>query len=204
MSKDYDTYRTILNPSEGIILKEKGSKFLGFAFPIVDEKEVQTYLNLLKKQHPSANHCCYAYQLGIEKFHYRVFDDGEPHHSAGQPIYGQLLSFNLTNVLVVVIRYFGGTKLGKAGLVSSYKTAAQYALGAAEIVEKKQEITLKLEVEYANLYKIMRFVKEHQLKVKHQKMNGTVEIKVIIEKSKTEKYVRLVASLPYVKNFDII
>ena len=131
-----DTYFTITQPSTEVLLKEKNSKFLGYAFPITSEEEVKIHIENLKKQHFSARHWCYAYQIGADKIQYRANDDGEPNNSAGMPIYGQIQSFGVTNILVVVVRYFGGVKLGVGGLITAYKTSAQMALEAAEIIEK--------------------------------------------------------------------
>jgi putative IMPACT (imprinted ancient) family translation regulator len=129
-----DTYNTIANPSEQILLKEKSSKFFGYAFPIQSEEELKPILDQLKKKHPHAGHFCYAYQIGTEILSYRANDDGEPSNSAGMPIYGQIQSFAVTNAAVVVVRIFGGTKLGVGGLISAYKTAAQMTLEASEII----------------------------------------------------------------------
>ncbi|MDP3354055.1 MAG: YigZ family protein, partial [Flavobacteriaceae bacterium] len=131
---------------------------------------------------------------------YRVNDDGEPHNSAGQPIYGQIQSFNLTNILVVVIRYFGGTKLGVGGLITAYKLAAQYSIEAAEIVDKLIEINFRIVVDYPNLNKIMRFIKEHQLNIIHQNMNVDCEIIIAIRKSEFEKYELLFSDLHCLKS----
>ncbi|MDP2088962.1 MAG: YigZ family protein [Flavobacteriaceae bacterium] len=196
-----DTYKTILNPSEGLIYKEKGSKFLGFAFPISNEDDVKVYIVMLKKQHHTAKHWCFAWQIGVENPQYRVNDGGEPHNSAGQPIYGQIQSFDLTNVLVVVVRYFGGTKLGVGGLISAYKTAAQYALDTSEIIEKYIEINFKIVVDYPNLNKIMRFTKEHQIIITHQNMEIDCEIYFAIRKSEFEKYNTIISALHYLKYF---
>jgi uncharacterized YigZ family protein len=204
MEPQIDFYKTISNPSEGLIYKEKGSKFLGFAFPISDEEDVKLHLSTLKKQHHSARHWCYAWQIGVENSLYRVNDDGEPHNSAGQPIYGQIQSFNLTNILVVVVRYFGGTKLGVGGLISAYKTSAQFAIEASEIVEKLIEINFKIIVDYQNLNKIMRFVKEHQLNIIDQKMDIDCVLILSIRKSKSEKYDLLFSELHYLKSVEQI
>lgn len=200
MEHQIDLYKTIFNPSEGLIFKEKGSKFLGFAFPISNEEEVKECLALLKKQHHTARHWCYAWQIGVENPQYRVNDDGEPHNSAGQPIYGQIQSFGLTNILIVVVRYFGGTKLGVGGLIAAYKTAAQYALEASEIIEKLIEINFKIVVDYPNLNKIMRFIKEHQLIIIHQNMDIDCELILSIRKSEFEKYELLFSKLHYLKS----
>lgn len=200
MELPIDLYKTISSPSEGVIYKEKGSKFFGFAFPISDEEDVKLHLTALKKQHHSARHWCYAWQIGIESPQFRVNDDGEPHNSAGQPIYGQIQSFNLTNILIVVVRYFGGTKLGVGGLISAYKIAAQYALESSEIIEKIVEVNFKIKIDYQNLNKIMRFIKEHQLNIIHQKMNTDCELIVSIRKSEYEKYELLFSELHYLKS----
>lgn len=204
MEPQIDFYKTISNPSEGLIYKEKGSKFLGFAFPISDEEDVKLHLSTLKKQHHSARHWCYAWQIGVENSLYRVNDDGEPHNSAGQPIYGQIQSFNLTNILVVVVRYFGGTKLGVGGLISAYKTSAQFAIEASEIVEKLIEINFKIIVDYQNLNKIMRFVKEHQLNIIGQNMDIDCVLILSIRKSESEKYDLLFSELHYLKSVEQI
>ncbi|HEX5742585.1 MAG TPA: YigZ family protein [Flavobacteriaceae bacterium] len=204
MEPQIDFYKTISNPSEGLIYKEKGSKFLGFTFPISDEEDVKLHLATLKKQHHAARHWCYAWQIGIENIQYRVNDDGEPHNSAGQPIYGQIQSFNLTNILVVVVRYFGGTKLGVGGLISAYKTAAQFAVEASEIVEKLIEIKFKIIIDYQNLNKIMRFVKEHQLNIVSQNMDIDCVLILSIRKSESKKYDLLFSALHYLKSVEKI
>lgn len=132
-----DTYRTLDFPSDEILYKEKNSKFFGYAFPISSEDEAKIILESLRKQHSSAGHCCYAFQIGTDKIQFRANDDGEPSNSAGMPIYGQIQSFDVTNVLVVVVRYFGGVKLGVGGLISAYKISAQMALETSEIAEKR-------------------------------------------------------------------
>lgn len=129
MEKASDTYKTIAQPSEEILIKEKKSKFYGYAFPIRHEEEVKNIIENLRTKHPSANHVCYAWQIGAENPTYRANDDGEPNNTAGMPIYGQIQSFDLTNVLVAVARIFGGTKLGVGGLISAYREAAKPGLG---------------------------------------------------------------------------
>jgi uncharacterized YigZ family protein len=201
LEKINDSYKTILNPSEGLVYKEKGSKFFGYAFPFSNEEDVKMYLLMLKKQHHTARHWCYAWKIGIEDPQYRVNDDGEPHNSAGQPIYGQILSFDLTNILVVVVRYFGGTKLGVGGLISAYKVAAQLALDNAVVIEKYLEVNFTILVDYQNLNKLMRFIKEHQIDILSQKMEMNCEIKFAIRKNEFEKYEQLIAELHYLKEF---
>lgn len=134
---DNDTYKTINLPSEEVLFKEKNSKFFGYAYPVTTEEEIKEIIEQLRKVHFSARHWCYAYQIGTEKIQYRANDDGEPNNSAGMPIYGQIQSFEVTNILIVVVRYFGGVKLGVGGLISAYKTAAQMALENAIIIEKQ-------------------------------------------------------------------
>ncbi|MFD2823904.1 IMPACT family protein [Lacinutrix iliipiscaria] len=165
-----DTYKTITKPSKEVLFKDKNSKFFGYAFPVLNEDEVKSHIEDLKKQHHTARHWCYAYQLGTEanKLSYRANDDGEPNNSAGMPIYGQIQSFELTNILVVVVRYFGGVKLGVGGLINAYRTGAQMALEASKIVEKTINIEYCLSFAYKNMNKVMRIIKEKNLNVTHQ------------------------------------
>ena len=143
-----DVYKTIEKCSKETLFKEKGSKFFGYAFPVLSEGDVKDRIEELKKKHHSARHFCYAYQLGIEKIRFRANDDGEPNNSAGLPIYGQIQSFEVTNILIVSVRYFGGTKLGVGGLISAYKTSAQITLEASVVVEKTINIHYKLTFNY--------------------------------------------------------
>ena len=177
-----DTYKTIEQASTEILFKEKNSKFYGYAFPVISEEEVKAHLERLKKEHFSARHWCYAYQIGTEKIQYRANDDGEPNNSAGMPIYGQIQSFEVTNILVVVVRYFGGVKLGVGGLISAYKTAAQMALEDAEIVVKTIDKHFTLVFSYAHMNKVMRIIKEKNLTIVSQKMELDCEIVVATRK----------------------
>jgi len=172
-----DTYRTIALPTDEILFKEKNSKFYGYAFPVKTEDEVKHLLEQIKKQHYAARHWCYAYQIGTQKKTHRANDDGEPNNSAGMPIYGQIQSFDLTNILVVVVRYFGGVKLGVGGLVTAYKTAAQMALEEAEISEKTIDAHFLIRFDYKNMNKVMRIIKEKNLNVTGQ----TLELDCLIE-----------------------
>jgi uncharacterized YigZ family protein len=165
-----DTYNTIALPSEETLFKEKNSKFFGYAFPIESEEEVKPIIEILKKQHPNAGHHCYAYQIGTETIQYRANDDGEPSNTAGAPIYGQIQSFGLTNVLVVVVRIFGGVKLGVGGLISAYKTSAQITLESCEIIEKTIDIHFQISFDYKNMNKVMRVIKEKKLNIISQEM----------------------------------
>lgn len=180
-----DTYTTIAKATEEILFKEKGSKFFGYAFPIVSEMEVKPLIDILRQQHPHAVHFCYAYQIGTEKISYRANDDGEPSNSAGAPIYGQIQSFGLTNVILVVVRIFGGIKLGVGGLISAYKTTAQLVLEEAEIIEKTIDVHFLISFDYENMNKVMRVIKEKKIDIVSQTMEiettgipiGKIEIK---------------------------
>lgn len=172
-----DTYKTIEKPSDEVLFKEKNSKFFGYAFPVQSENEVKEILDQLKKQHYTARHWCYAYQIGTKTKIYRANDDGEPNNSAGMPIYGQIQSFDVTNILVVVVRYFGGVKLGVGGLVTAYKTAAQMALETVEIVEKTINTHYLIRFDYKNMNKVMRVIKEKNLNV----INQVLELDCLIE-----------------------
>ncbi|WP_438966374.1 IMPACT family protein [Flavobacterium sp.] len=188
MSKELkDIFKTILQPSEETLFKEKNSKFFGYAYPISNEEEVKEIIETLKKQHHSARHWCYAYQTGTENISYRANDDGEPNNSAGMPIYGQIQSFELTNVLVVVVRYFGGVKLGVGGLISAYKTTAQMALEASEIIEKTINIHFMIAFDYKNMNKVMRIIKEKNLEIAAQKMEMSCEIEIVTRKKNAEQ-----------------
>lgn len=181
-----DLYKTIDFPSEEVLLKEKNSKFFGYTFPISSEEEVKEILDRLRKEHFSARHWCYAYQIGTEKIQYRANDDGEPNNSAGMPIYGQIQSFEVTNILVVVVRYFGGVKLGVGGLISAYKTAAQMALENATIIEKTINKHFVISFGYAHMNKVMRIIKEKNLQIVAQKMEMDCEIEISIRKKNAQ------------------
>ncbi|MBA4135356.1 MAG: YigZ family protein [Flavobacterium sp.] len=182
-----DTYQTLAEPAPEILYKEKNSKFYGYAFPVTSEEEIKIHLEQLRKQHHGAVHFCYAFQLGTDTIYYRANDDGEPSNSAGMPIYGQIQSFGLTNVVVVVVRFFGGVKLGVGGLISAYRTAAQMVLQEAEIVEKTIDIYYKVSFDYKNMNKVMRIIKENNLEIVAQKMNESCEIDLAIRKKNAEK-----------------
>lgn len=157
-----DTYQTIVAPSEGLY-KEKGSKFLSFATPVQDEKEVKAFIEAKRKEYFDARHHCYAYILGADKAAWRVNDDGEPSGTAGKPIHGQLLSLDLTDTLVVVVRYFGGIKLGVSGLINAYRTAARDALDHAQIVQKTVNRRYRVSFQYAQMNDVMRVLKQFNL-----------------------------------------
>ena len=171
-----DTYKTLATPSPETLFKEKNSKFFGYAYPVTTEDEVKALLIDIRKQHHSARHWCYAFQLGTETVYYRANDDGEPNNSAGMPIYGQIQSFGVTNVLVIVVRYFGGVKLGVGGLISAYRTSAQMALEESEIIEKTIDAYFTLAFGYADMNRVMRIIKEKNLNIVSQKMENDCEI----------------------------
>ena len=181
-----DTYKTIAAASEEVLYKEKNSKFFGYAFPVTTEEEIKEILERLRKEHFSARHWCYAYQIGTEKIQYRANDDGEPNNSAGMPIYGQIQSFEVTNILVVVVRYFGGVKLGVGGLISAYKLTAQMALENSEIVERTIDKHFIISFGYANMNKVMRIIKEKNLQIVSQKMEMDCEIEISIRKKNVQ------------------
>ncbi len=161
------SFLTVAGPSEGLY-KELGSKFLAFAYPVTTEAEIKDRIEHLKKEYFDARHHCYAWVLGKEKSRYRSFDDGEPGHSAGDPILGQIKSKNLTNVLVVVVRYFGGVKLGVGGLIQAYKTATEEALNNAVIIEYPVTQSVIIKYSYDSTAEVMRLVKEFDLHIIHQ------------------------------------
>ena len=165
-----NTFRTI-SASSQYLLKEKQSKFFGYAFPVSEIEEVKISIEQLKKTHHTARHFCYAYQIGISTIVYRVNDDGEPRNSAGIPIYGQIHSFNLTNILIVVVRYFGGTKLGVGGLVSAYKECAKLTIEANKIITKNIMIPIQIKFDYSLMNTVMRIVKEYNLEISKQDMS---------------------------------
>ena len=157
-----DTYRTISKASEGIF-KDKGSKFISFAFPVISEDEIRDIIHSIKKEHHSARHHCYAWRLGYEKLLFRANDDGEPSSTAGKPILGQIQSLDLTNILIVVVRYFGGVLLGTNGLINAYRNAAADAVNQAEIVERVVEGKLLIEFGYGVMNEVMKVFKDEKL-----------------------------------------
>ena len=181
-----DTFKTIASPSTEILFKEKNSKFFGYAFPLTTEDEIKSHLDKLRKKHFGAGHFCYAFQLGIDTLFFRANDDGEPNNSAGMPIYGQIQSFGLTNVLVVVVRFFGGVKLGVGGLISAYKTAAQMALEESVIQEKTIDVQFQISFDYKNMNKVMRIIKEKNLEIISQQMKESCQITIATRKKNAE------------------
>jgi uncharacterized YigZ family protein len=177
-----DTYKTISYSSKGIY-KEKGSKFIALAFPVSSEESVKSQLAALRKEYHDARHHCYAYCLGYDKSAWRVNDDGEPSGSAGKPIFGQIQSKDLTNILIVVIRYFGGIKLGIPGLINAYRTAAKEAIGEASIVTRMIEENYEVSFEYPVMNEVMKILKEEHADIFGQESENTCKIRFSIRRS---------------------
>jgi uncharacterized YigZ family protein len=180
-----DTFFTIKSPAEGAY-KEKGSRFLAYAFPVESEEQIKNHLAVLRKKYYDARHHCYAWILGYYGERTRANDDGEPSHSAGDPILGQIRAHKLTNVLVVVVRYFGGIKLGVGGLVNAYKTATADALDLASIEERLITETLVVQFGYPLLNGVMKIVKDHDLEIANQSMTLTCELTLRVRLSITD------------------
>jgi uncharacterized YigZ family protein len=192
-------YKTINTPSLEVLYKDKGSKFYGYAIPIETDQEVKKALEELKQKHSSAGHFCYAYQHGLETIYYRVSDDGEPNNSAGLPIYGQLQAFKVTNILIVVIRYFGGTKLGVGGLISAYKATAKLSLEVSQIKTLDILIPLKLSFVYKDMSKVMRIIKKQQLIIKSQRLEMECEVLVLVQKMNLKSSIRTFEAFHQIK-----
>lgn len=158
-------YQTIDKPIENTLIKEKGSKFIGFAFPVTNEEEVKECLIKIREEHPKATHHCYAFRLGLQGENYRANDDGEPSGSAGLPIYNQLLAHEITNVLVISVRYYGGVKLGVGGLVKTYKESAKITLDEAEIVIKELETQIELNFDYEHQNTVFTLLNKFDAKI---------------------------------------
>ncbi len=194
-----DTYKTIVNPAEGEYT-EKRSKFLSFAFPVNNIEEAEFYIDEYRKKYHNARHVCYAYMLGPDRKDYRAYDDGEPSSTAGKPILGQINSNELTNVLVIVIRYFGGIKLGTGGLIQAYREAASIALGKARIEVRTVDVEIDFSFEYPNMNDVMRIVKEYNATMLDQTGYGTgCSMKVSIRKSLKDSLLDSLTKLPSVK-----
>ena len=177
-----ETYKTILVGSEGIF-RDKGSKFIAYARPFSSEEDLKDVLQEIKAEHPKARHHCWAYRLTPDRTVFRANDDGEPSGSAGRPILNVLLSFDVTNIIVVVVRYFGGTLLGVPGLINAYKTASQEALAAAEIIEKTSDEVYSISFDYLQMNDVMRTIKEHSLDILEQEFDNRCLIKLAIPKA---------------------
>jgi len=181
-----DTYQSITKASPEVLFKDRNSKFFGYAFPIKTEEEASIHLEELRAKHHKARHWCYAWQIGKEDFQYRANDDGEPSNSAGMPIYGQIQSFDVTNILIVVVRYFGGVKLGAGGLINAYKTAAQMALEASDILKRTIDEIFVVKFDYPEMNKVMQVIKKNNLNVIDQKLEIDCRIFIAVRKKDVE------------------
>lgn len=177
-----DTYKTIRIPAEGIF-KDRGSKFLAYAYPIEHENEIKPLVENLKKEHFKAVHHCYAYRLGLDRSNFRVNDDGEPSGTAGKPILNTLLSQDLTNILVIVVRYFGGTLLGVPGLINAYKSATIEVLGVADIFEKTVNDVYNVSFDFVQMNDVMKVVKEFSLKIRNQTFDNQCTMELEFRKT---------------------
>ena len=192
------SYTTIKSEVRDVLLKEKGSKFIGFAFPINNEKELKTALEGLKIEHPKATHHCYAFRIGINGENYRANDDGEPSGSAGLPIYNQLLAHNLTNILVVIIRYYGGTKLGVSGLVKAYKESTKMTLEEAEIITKELETELEIHFKFSQQNVIFSLLNKFNAKVLDFDAQEDCKITAKLNLSEKEKISEILSEIQYI------
>ncbi|WP_138480415.1 IMPACT family protein [Dyadobacter bucti] len=182
-----DSFQTIAVPSEGFF-KDKGSKFLAYAFPVQNDQEAKTHLEELRELHPKAVHHCYAYRLGTDRMSYRMSDDGEPSGTAGRPILNILYSKDVTNILVVVVRYFGGTLLGVPGLINAYKTATESALDEAEVITRHLSHFYELRFSYIQMNDVMRIAKEMELPVSEQQFEMECRMIVEVRTTLTERF----------------
>lgn len=180
-----DSYRTIAAPAEAAC-RERSSKFLAFAYPVQHEEQIRDALDALRKKYFDATHHCYAWRLGVSGDTFRINDDGEPSGTAGRPILGQMLSCEVTDCLIVVVRYFGGTKLGVPGLIAAYKESAADVLAASEIVERTIDHTIRVEFPYLAMNDIMRVIKEEQPAVGQQVFDNLCSITLTIRESRAE------------------
>ena len=181
-----DTYKTIEQSADSIY-RDRGSKFLAFAYPVTSDNEIKVIVANLKTEHPKANHHCWAIRLGIDRSVFKVNDDGEPSGTAGRPILNTLLSRNITNTLVVVVRYFGGTLLGVPGLINAYKTATEMALDATQVIEKTVNDIYTITFDYVQMNDVMRIIKDEQLQIFEQVSGSNCSIKLSIRKTQVEQ-----------------
>ncbi len=196
--EDLYTYKTLTNLSEGLY-KEKGSKFIGYATACYNESEAKEFLTTWKKENHQARHLCYAYRFGVTNYIIRANDDGEPSNSAGIPILGQIQSFELTNVLIGVVRYFGGTKLGVGGLITAYKSAAKDAIENGIIIEKELQTTVEILFPYEKLPNIMGLLKNIEVQIKTQDFNLDCRLEIQFPKSKELTLFNNLKNIPLVE-----
>lgn len=197
--KEKDTFKTLNRPGPEVLYKEKNSKFYGYSFPLESEEDIGELLKMLKERQRKANHLCYAWQWGITSPSFRVQDDGEPAHSAGMPIYGQIQAFELTNVLVAVLRIYGGTKLGVGGLIKAYKHTAKLAIESAKITTKTIKVHYQLEFTYPILAKVRRILAREGIEICSQELTTSCRLKVAVPKRKCKNFELLFQNLPGIK-----
>lgn len=183
-----DTYKTLESPSKGLY-KEKGSKFFSFAYPVVTENEIKSIIDGLKQEYYDARHHCYAYVLGFDKSAWRANDDGEPSGTAGRPIHNILQSYDLTNALIVVVRYFGGIKLGVSGLINAYKVAANDAISNSAIVERIIFEIYRIEFPYNLINEVMKIIKDYGIQVVEMKVDNQAAIVCKIRRNEVQKMI---------------
>lgn len=192
-----DEYKTISQKIGEGFYSEKRSKFLAFAHHVTSEDEIKSILLAYKKKYYDARHCCYAYMLGAERVNFRANDDGEPSSTAGKPILGQINSFELTDILIVVIRYFGGVKLGTSGLIVAYRSAAAAAIEASQIEVKLVEETITYTFAYPMMNQVMRIVKDMQPRIVSQTFDNTCSITLAIRQSEAERLKKALHKLSF-------
>lgn len=191
-------FKTIESPVENTLLKEKGSKFLGFAFPVNNEEELKNALEKIRAEHPKATHHCYAFRMGLNGENYRANDDGEPSGSAGLPIYNQLLANEITNVLVISVRYYGGTKLGVSGLVKAYKESAKITLEEANIITKELETTVEIQFNFNQQNIIFTLLSKYDAKVLQFDANENCIVTASLKLSHKENISEKLSEMQYV------
>lgn len=193
------SYLTLSKPILDVSFKEKGSKFIGYAYPVQDEEEAKKKIQALWEKYPDATHICYAYRLGLNGEHYRANDDGEPSGTAGLPIYNQIVSKNITNVLVASVRFFGGTKLGVSGLIKAYKLSAQLTLEEAELVERHLTEKIQFTFQYEDQGSVMRLLDKFQAEIIQTEFTETCKVVVRVKKEIVENFLSSFESLYQVK-----
>jgi uncharacterized YigZ family protein len=196
-----DTYRTIEKPSEGVF-RDRGSKFLAFAYPLTSDQELKNILSVLKTAHPKANHHCWALRLTPDRSVFRLNDDGEPSGTAGRPILNTLLSANITNVVIVVVRYFGGTLLGVPGLINAYKSAAEDAIKQAVIIEKTVNDIYTLAFDYLQMNDVMRIIKDEHVDILSQSFDNNCSIQLSIRKTRVNQLLEQFSKLNCMVKYD--
>lgn len=194
-----ESYKTLTGPCGPVLLKERKSKFLGFAFPAGSREEAREHLSALRDRYPDATHICYAYRIGLRQPETRMNDDGEPAYSAGAPIFGQLESFDLYNVLVCVVRYYGGTKLGVGGLIQAYRETARSCLEQAPVVIREPERVLRLDFGYDSLDAVMRTISQQQLPIQYQQMELRCQLHVQVAEPRAEAVMELFQAIAGVR-----